>query len=113
MSVPPGSSIGASCQFGLQRIQALAPLSAQVSKPALDPVEGFAIEGLEPASAFGAHVGEAALPEHAKLPRDGGLREPEFRPDDLDDVAGAVLAGRQQLEDAPTDRITEDGRTPP
>ena len=108
MLVPPGSSIGASCQLGLQRVQTLAPLPAQVREPALDPVESFAIEGVEPAGAFGAHVGEAALPEHAQLTRDGGLREPELRPDDVYDVAGAALAGGQQLKDSPPDGIAED-----
>ncbi len=83
-------------------------MPAQVGEPALDPVESFAIEGIETAGACGAHVGEAALPEHAQLTRNGGLREPELRPDDVNDIASPALAGRQQLKDSPPDGITED-----
>lgn len=106
--LPPGSSILASGQFGLERVQTPAPLPAQVGEPALDAVERSAVEGIEPAGACGAHVGEPALPEQAQLTRDRGLSQPKLGLDDVYNVAGAALAGSEQLEDPPPDGIAED-----
>ena len=98
----------AACEFRFQRVEALAPLPSQVSDPALDSVESVGPERVQPARALGAHVGEAALSEHAQLPRDGGLREPELCLDDVDDLAGTAFTGREQLEDSPSDGVAED-----
>lgn len=100
--------MAASCHLRLQRIEALAPLPVQVAQPALYAVKRCAIKGVEPAGAFRANVGEAALAQHTQLARDSRLRKPELRLHDIDDVAGAALAGRQQLENAPPHRIAQD-----
>ncbi|AKF03537.1 hypothetical protein DB32_000686 [Sandaracinus amylolyticus] len=40
---------------------------------------------------------------------DRGLRDPELAPDDRDDLTRGVLAvGRQELEDAPPHRVSQD-----
>ena len=111
MSVSPGSliraAVAASCQLGLQRVEALAPLPAQVGEPAFDADKRGAVEGVEAAGAFGADVGESALPQDTQLTRDSGLGESELRPHDIDHLASGALARGQQLEDAPPDGITE------
>jgi hypothetical protein len=108
----PGSLVwftaAAPCQLCFERVEALAPLPAQFGEPALDALERLAVQRVEPTGAFGAHVGKAAFPEHAQLPRDSRLRKSELRPHDRDYVTGAALAGGQQLEDAPPDGVAED-----
>ena len=83
-------------------------MPAQFGEPALDALERLGVQHVEPARAFGAYAGKAALPEHAQLPRDSRLREPELRPYDVGYVTGAALAGGQQLEDAPSNGVAED-----
>ena len=100
--------MAAPCQLGLQRVEAPAPLPAQVGEPAFNTREGCIVEGVQPASALGADVGEAALPQHPQLARDGGLSEPELRLNNVDDLAGAALTRGEQLQDAPPDRIAQD-----
>ena len=92
MSVPPGSliraAVAASCQLGLQRVEALAPLPAQVGEPAFDADKRGAVEGVEAAGAFGADVGESALPQNAQLTRES------HRP-----IPSRASAGRRRAAD--------------
>ncbi len=83
-------------------------MPAQLGEPALDALERLAVQRVEPTGAFGANAREAALPEHAQLPRDGRLRKSELDPYDVDNVTGAALAGGKQLEDAAPDGVAED-----
>ena len=56
----------------------------------------------------GRTVAKPDLAQHAQVLRHGGLRDAELALDDVADLARALLAVGEQLEDAPADRIPED-----
>ena len=95
-------------EFGGEGIEVRLPEPAERIEPRVGDLEGRRVDGVEAASAVGAHGGESRLAQHAQVLRDRGLRDAELARDDLAEVAGAALAVREQLDDAPADRVSED-----
>ena len=94
-------------QFGGQRLQVRGPEAPEAVEPRVDFPQRPGVHRVQPPGPAGAHGGQAAVPEHPKVLRDGRLGDPELPLDDRADRAGGQLALGQQLEDPPPHRIAE------
>ena len=77
-------------------------------EPRVDLVQGRRVDRIEAPGAYGPDGREAALPQHLEMLRDGRLRDAELVLDGGRDRAGCLLPLPEQLEDPPSNRVTED-----
>ena len=92
----------------VERVQVRRPEHAEAVEPRVDVAERLGAHRIEAARALRPHGREPGLAQHAEVLGHGGLRDPEFGADRLRDRPGRPLAAREQLEDAPPDRVAED-----
>src|SRR5690606_35448770 len=88
--------------------EGVAPEGAVVGQPLVDGPQRAGVERVGPAPALGPDPGEAGVPQHLELLRDGRLGDAELGAYDVDDLARAELALGEQLHDAAPYRVTED-----
>src|SRR5690606_29131282 len=93
--------------LGREVLEGVLPERAVVGEPLVDRAERTGVERVDAPPALGAHAGEAGVPQHLELLRDGRLRDPELLPHGRDDLARRALALGEQLDDAPPDRVAE------
>ena len=108
VSVATAPRSSASRHFGLQRVEAALPGAAQGRSPLVHGVQSGGLEGVEPPCAVGPHPGEAVVAQDAEVLRDRRLADTEVWADDLHDLTGGCLPGREQFEDAAAHRVAED-----
>ena len=94
--------------FCRQRVQLVVPETTERVEPLLDLRERLGVERIEPALSVGADVRETAVAQDPQMLRDRRLTDAELGSDDVHDLPGRLLAGGEQLEDAPPDRVAED-----
>ena len=95
-------------ELGRERVEALLPEPAEVVEPVVDLLERRRVDRVEPARALGPDGREPAVAQDLEVLRDGRLRDPELRLDDVADRAGRQLAVGEELEDPPPDRVAQD-----
>src|SRR5215468_3689103 len=77
-------------------------------EPGVDLAQRRSLDRVDAPRAVAAHAGEASLAQHLQVLRDRRLGNAELALDDRDDVARAVLAAGEQLQDAAPDRVAQD-----
>jgi len=93
--------------LGGEGFQLVLPERAEPGEPGIDLPQRRRLDRIEPARPVDAHGRKAAVPQHLQVLRDGGLRDAELRLDHLDDGAGRMLAGSEQLKDTAPHRVAE------
>jgi hypothetical protein len=93
--------------FGGERFEWRVPEMPKPIQPGIDLGERTGIDGVDASRALTANLRKPVLPEHLQVLRDRGLRDAELLGDDRNDLTGGVLTIRQELEDPPSHRITE------
>src|SRR4051794_38477499 len=88
-------------QFGAERIEMRHPEAPERIEPRVSGFERCGVDRIHPSGSVGPDGREPRLPQHAQMLRDSGLRDRELALHDIADVAGALLAARKHLEDAP------------
>src|SRR5690606_318579 len=86
------------CDLGFQRAQLRLPEGPEPVQPHIDLPQGFGIDRINPPLPVHPHTGEAGVPQHPQMLRYGGLRDPEFALDHLDDLSGPMLAHGEHLQ---------------
>ena len=88
-------------------MKALSPKAAKLVEPGVHFLERPGIHGIDTARPIDANCRKPALAQHAQVLRHGRLRNTELPLDHLDDCAGSVLTCREDLKDAPSNRVAE------
>src|SRR4051794_22862752 len=83
------------------------PEAPEAVEPHVDLLQRPGVHRVQPPGPAGPHGGQAAVPEHPEVLRDGRLGDPELRLDDRADRTGGQLPLGQQLEDPPPHRIAK------
>ena len=81
---------------------------AEWVEPRIDLVERRRVDRVEPSGAVRPDRREAAVAQHPEMLRDGRLRDPELGLDDGGQRPGGQLPIGEQLQDPPSDRVTQD-----
>src|SRR5690606_10091202 len=93
-----GGALGlAAPHLGGEVLEGVAPEGAVVGQPLVDGPQRAGVERVDPAPALGPDPGEAGVPQHLELLRDGRLGDAELGAYDVDDLARAELALGEQL----------------
>jgi hypothetical protein len=71
-------------------------------------IQARTVEGIQAPRAGGPHRRESALAQHAQVTRHGRLRQAELALDRSGHVSCGLFARREQLEDSPPHRVSED-----
>ena len=83
------------------------PEAAELLEPLVGSREWAGFDGIDAPRPLGAGDREAGLAKHAEMLRDGGLGDPELALHDRAEFSGAVLAVREQFEQAPSHGVTQ------
>src|SRR5258705_3883355 len=106
ISAPPIAP--AAGNLGRQRVELMLPEPAELAHPRIDLAQRPGLDRIDAARSISAHIRKAALAQHLEVLRNRRLRDAELALDDRDDVARALLAARQQLQNPAANRIAED-----
>src|SRR5882672_1843584 len=106
LSAPPIAL--AAGNLGRQRFELMLPEPAELAHPRIDLAQRPGLDRIDAARSISAHIRKAALAQHLEVLRDRRLRDTELALDDGDDVARALLAARQQLQNPAANRVAED-----
>src|SRR5215813_14280576 len=104
--LPPPIAL-ATGNLGRQRFELMLPEAAELAHPGVDLAQRPGLDRIDAARAIRAHIGKAAVAQHLEVLRDRRLRDAELALDDGDDVARALLATRQQLQNTAANRVAE------
>src|SRR5262245_52963520 len=91
-----------------ERVEPMRPEAAELVEPGIHLPQRRGIDGIDAARAVDPHAGEAGVAQHLEVLRHCRLGDAELALDDSDNVARAMLAAPEQLQDAAPDRIAQD-----
>lgn len=105
-----GSPTGAAAarELGVEGGEGTAPEPLERREPGVGLPYAARIDGIQSPSAVRAHRRERLLSQDAQVLRNGRLGDAELILDDRAELAGGSLAVREDLENAPAYRISED-----
>src|SRR5882724_7386020 len=106
ISAPPIAL--AAGNLGRQRVKLMLPEPAELAHPCIDLAQRPGFDRIDAARSIRAHIRKAALAQHLEMLRDRRLCDAELALDDGNDVARALLAARQQLQNPAANRIAAD-----
>ena len=92
---------------GVERLCERRHRVEEVAEPAASGVDPGWIECVEPPRAVCPHGDQPSLAEHPEVLGCSRLGDPPAFLEEVHDRAGRPLPGRQQLEDAPADRLAQ------
>ena len=95
-------------ELGLQCVESLVPEPAELVQPRVNLTQRPGLHGVEPTSPLSPDRREPVLTQNAQMLGDGRRRQCELDPDHVRDHARGLLAVDEQLQNAPTHRVTED-----
>src|SRR5262245_61802032 len=107
-STAPSSRTLSTRDFSCEGLEPRAPEPPERLQPDVSLSQRARVNGIDAACPLGTYRRKPALPQDFELLRHGRLRDTELPRDDLDNLAGRMLALDKEFQDTPSNRIAED-----
>src|SRR5262245_51686444 len=104
----PSSRTLSTRDFSGEGLEPRAPEPPERLQPDDSLSQRACVNGIDAARPLGTHRRKPALPQDPELLRHGRLGDAELPRDDVNDLAGRMLALDKEFQDAPSNRIAED-----